>query len=195
VSPSHRRHLAFITVLASLFAAAACSSEASDDATDDPGGGGNEVADAGKIGTGRDASTSTSDDAASSSKDAAKSDASLVIDGGAGDDAAPSSSVDASAPDASGVPDAGGTADAGADAGPPKLTLTWDDNSQGEDGFAIDRKIGAGGTYAEIATVPANVTTYVDYAVSRGVTYCYQVRAFNDAGSSAPSAEACAAPK
>lgn len=178
-------------MLASLFAAAACSSEASDDANDDPGGGGNEVADAGRSGTGRDASTATSDDAASSTKDAAKSDASLVIDGGAGDDAATSTTVDATAPDTGGPADAG----ADADAGPPKLTLTWDDNSQGEDGFAIDRKIGAGGTYAEIATVPANVTTYVDYAVSRGVTYCYQVRAFNDAGSSAPSAEACAAPK
>jgi hypothetical protein len=73
-----------------------------------------------------------------------------------------------------------------------QLTLQWTDNSNNEGAFRIERKQGTGGTYAQIATVGANTTTYVDTTVTAGLIYCYQVRATNSAGDSAPSNEACA---
>jgi Fe-S cluster biogenesis protein NfuA len=79
-----------------------------------------------------------------------------------------------------------------ADAG--QLTLTWSDSSNNEEGFHIQRKTGAGGTYATIATPAAGTTGYVDGTVTAGTTYCYRVSAFNSVGESAYSNEACAAP-
>src|SRR5262249_30396695 len=73
-----------------------------------------------------------------------------------------------------------------------QLTLTWTDNSTNENGFTIERKTGTDGTYAQVATVEANVTSYTDASLADGTTYCYQVRAFNSAEISAPSNEACA---
>ena len=73
-----------------------------------------------------------------------------------------------------------------------QLRLAWTDNSSNEKGFRIARKTGMGGTYADIAAVTGNATSYVDATVTAGVTYCYRVRAYNDVGNSAPSNEACA---
>ena len=73
-----------------------------------------------------------------------------------------------------------------------QLSLSWQDNSTNEDNFAIQRKTGTSGTYAQIAMVAANIASYVDTNVSRGVTYCYQVAATNSAGASSYTNEACA---
>ena len=73
-----------------------------------------------------------------------------------------------------------------------QLTLTWQDNSTNENNFAIERKTGTSGTYAQIAMVAANIASYVDTSVTRGVTYCYRVQAVNSAGASAYTNEACA---
>ena len=65
--------------------------------------------------------------------------------------------------------------------------LAWVDNSIDETGFAIDRCLGAGCTaFGQIATVPADTTTFTDSFWASG-TDRYRVRAFNAAGSSAPS--------
>ena len=40
-----------------------------------------------------------------------------------------------------------------------QINLTWRDNSTNETGFRIERKTGTSGTYTEIATTAANVTT------------------------------------
>src|SRR2546428_5845093 len=72
-----------------------------------------------------------------------------------------------------------------------QLSLSWTDMSSNEDGFKIERKTGTAGTYAQIATVGANVTSYPDPNLTGGTTYCYQVRAFNTAGDSPYSNEAC----
>ncbi|MBI3031702.1 MAG: fibronectin type III domain-containing protein, partial [Candidatus Rokubacteria bacterium] len=72
-----------------------------------------------------------------------------------------------------------------------QLTLTWADNSDNEDGFRIERKIGTGGTFGEIATVGANVITYVDPGLGAATTYCYRLLAYNTAGASPYSNEAC----
>lgn len=75
------------------------------------------------------------------------------------------------------------------------LTLTWTDNSSGtaqEQGFRIERKIGTTGTYSQIGTTGPDVATFNDTTVALGTQYCYRVRAYNAAGDSAYSNEACA---
>jgi hypothetical protein len=66
------------------------------------------------------------------------------------------------------------------------VILAWSDNSGNETGFRIQRKKGATGTYTEIGTRGANVTTYWDddTALLDGTQYYYKVRAYNPAGDS-----------
>jgi hypothetical protein len=53
--------------------------------------------------------------------------------------------------------------------------------------------MGSTGTFTEIATTGATVTTYTDSAVSDGTTYCYRVRAYNPTAYSDYSNTACGA--
>jgi hypothetical protein len=71
-----------------------------------------------------------------------------------------------------------------------QIDLAWTDNSNDEDGFSIERKTGAGGTYEEIDTVDAGTTMYEDTGLVPSTTYYYRVCAYNAAGSSAYSNEA-----
>src|SRR5882724_4655346 len=73
-----------------------------------------------------------------------------------------------------------------------QINLSWTDNSNNETGFNIQRKTGAGGTYGQIASVGANVTTYNNMGLSANTTYYYQVDATNASGTSAWSNEASA---
>lgn len=72
-----------------------------------------------------------------------------------------------------------------------QINLNWTDNSSAEDGFKIERRI-EGGTFSQIATVGANVTTYSNTGLSANTTYYYRVRAYNTAGNSDYSTEASA---
>ena len=74
-----------------------------------------------------------------------------------------------------------------------QLTLVWSDASNNEAGFRIERRI-SGGSFAQIAVVAANVTSFVDSSVTAGTTYCYRVRAYNQQTVSAYSNEVCGAP-
>lgn len=69
------------------------------------------------------------------------------------------------------------------------VSLAWDDKSSNEDGFKIERKTGAAGTWAQVATVGANVNTFQNTGLSEGTVYYYRVRAYNSAGDSAYSNE------
>ncbi|MBC7908881.1 MAG: fibronectin type III domain-containing protein, partial [Pyrinomonadaceae bacterium] len=71
-----------------------------------------------------------------------------------------------------------------------QINLSWSDTANNESGFRIERKTGAGGTYAEIATVGANVTSYSNTGLAASTTYFYRVRAYNATGNSAYSNEA-----
>ncbi|MFA4843104.1 MAG: putative Ig domain-containing protein, partial [Candidatus Omnitrophota bacterium] len=59
-----------------------------------------------------------------------------------------------------------------------QIDLSWQDNSDGESGFKIERKMGAEGTYGQIAAVGQNVTTYSDTGLLAEQTYDYRVRAY-----------------
>ena len=74
-----------------------------------------------------------------------------------------------------------------------QITLNWVDGSTTEDGFKIERKTGAAGTYAEITQTAANVTVFVNNTgLTGGTLYFYRVRAFNNGGTSAYSNDASA---
>ena len=75
-----------------------------------------------------------------------------------------------------------------------KIELVWADNSNNEDGFRVERKVGQTGDYAFLITVGPNTSTYTDTAVNPGETYCYRVKAFNAAGESGYTNEDCAVP-
>lgn len=68
-----------------------------------------------------------------------------------------------------------------------QVTLTWDDNSDNEDGFKIERQAQGEADFTEIGQRGKDVKTFVDSTVSPGMTYTYQVRAFNKGGDSAYS--------
>jgi titin len=70
-----------------------------------------------------------------------------------------------------------------------KIKLTWEDRSDNEDGFKIERKK-SGGIYSQIATVGRSVTSYTDSGLADDTRYYYRIRAYNGAGNSAYSNEA-----
>ncbi|PKP53290.1 MAG: hypothetical protein CVT90_02285, partial [Candidatus Altiarchaeales archaeon HGW-Altiarchaeales-3] len=77
------------------------------------------------------------------------------------------------------------------------IALVWQDNSNNEIGFKIERKTGTTGIFTQIATIGATVSTgsgvyYEDTGLVANTTYCYRVRAYNIAGDSSYSNEACA---
>ena len=73
-----------------------------------------------------------------------------------------------------------------------QLVLTWVDNASDETQFRIERLL-SNGTWFQIATVGANVTTFTDPSLTApGEVLAYRVRASNAAGISPPSNEASA---
>jgi hypothetical protein len=83
---------------------------------------------------------------------------------------------------------------------PSQVSLSWQDNSSDETGFAVERKQGSAGSWAQIGTTSAGAPTFQDTSVTCGATWSYRVRATNASGSSAASNEAtvttspCSAP-
>ncbi len=69
-----------------------------------------------------------------------------------------------------------------ASSSPSRIELSWNDSSNNEDGFALERS--AGSTWQEIATVARNHTTYLDSGLAPETTYQYRVRAYNSSGHS-----------
>ncbi len=78
-----------------------------------------------------------------------------------------------------------------------QLKLTWQDNSNNEAGFKIERKQGCCGPWTPLPNAPANSTgtaIYLDTGLQcDGTTYAYRVWAFNGSGESAKTNEAARA--
>jgi hypothetical protein len=63
---------------------------------------------------------------------------------------------------------------------PSKINLSWNDNSDGEEGFYIDKKIGGLDWVTEYDSVVSNVTSWIDDIEQPCGTFYYRVRAFKD---------------
>lgn len=70
------------------------------------------------------------------------------------------------------------------------LTLNWTDNSNNEDGFKVERRLGATGTFAQVGSTGVGVTTFADILPDTQ-RYCYRVQAFNTLGNSGYTNIAC----
>ena len=71
------------------------------------------------------------------------------------------------------------------------LDMMWNDNSDNETGFIIERRLGADTEpFVQIGNVTANVTEFVDPDAPTSQTITYRVYAFNDYGNSGFSNEA-----
>lgn len=68
------------------------------------------------------------------------------------------------------------------------VTITWQDNSNGETGFAIDRKQGDA-DFVELVVLQPNATSYTDTTALPGESYVYRVRALGLPTGDAASSE------
>jgi uncharacterized protein len=67
---------------------------------------------------------------------------------------------------------------------PTRITLTWEDASDNEWGFKIEREDSSLGEFVEVGYVPVNNTTYNDTGLDPEKFYSYRLRAYNDRGDS-----------
>ncbi|MEM7582962.1 MAG: fibronectin type III domain-containing protein, partial [Acidobacteriota bacterium] len=72
-----------------------------------------------------------------------------------------------------------------------QIRLTWNDRSNTEQQFEIERRVG-GGSFQLVGTVGANVEAYSDASLAGGMTYTYRVRARSGTQTSDYSAPASA---
>lgn len=72
------------------------------------------------------------------------------------------------------------------------IQLGWLDRSNGEQSFELERKLGVNGTYAHLADLPADTTSWVDDDGLGSSVYCYRMRAHSATLDSGYSNEACA---
>ncbi len=63
------------------------------------------------------------------------------------------------------------------------IPLTWNDNSDNEKGFIVERSVD-GGEFAQVGATEENVNKFTDADVPLGKQLTYRVYAFNDYGDS-----------
>jgi len=68
-----------------------------------------------------------------------------------------------------------------------KINLVWNDNSNNEDYFIVERSDSIDGTWLKIDTLTANSTSYVDSTLQANRTYYFRIMATNSFGSSSYS--------
>jgi Concanavalin A-like lectin/glucanases superfamily/Pectate lyase superfamily protein/Bacterial Ig-like domain (group 2)/Secretion system C-terminal sorting domain len=59
-----------------------------------------------------------------------------------------------------------------------QVTLSWNDNSNFENGFYIEKRKQGVGSFVQIAIVPANTVSFIDYGLDAGTTYEYRARSW-----------------
>ncbi len=63
-----------------------------------------------------------------------------------------------------------------------QIDLAWQDNSNGETGSRIERRLGQTGSFAEVGQVGSDVTTFRDSGLTPDTEYCYRVRDYKQKG-------------
>ena len=72
-----------------------------------------------------------------------------------------------------------------------RVNLSWADAANNETGFYLQRKTGASGTWATIATLGQNIISYQDSTgLTAATAYYYRISSYNSSGESAASNEA-----
>jgi hypothetical protein len=66
-----------------------------------------------------------------------------------------------------------------------RIDLTWDDNSGSETNYIVERSLTGTGSWSQVASLAANVTSYSDTGLNASTTYFYRVHATNSGGDSA----------
>jgi hypothetical protein len=74
-----------------------------------------------------------------------------------------------------------------------QISLTWTVNSNNQTGFIVERALLAAGPWTQVATTPANATSWGNAGLSELTTYYYRIIAYNSAGNSPYSNVASAA--
>jgi hypothetical protein len=78
--------------------------------------------------------------------------------------------------------------------GPGQIDLSWQDSSNNETGFKVERKE-EGGLYGQICILPAGAASFSDRGLREDRRYHYRVRAYNASGNSGYSNEVNAVPE
>ena len=73
-----------------------------------------------------------------------------------------------------------------------QINLSWNDNSNNEGGFKLERAPGGTSNFTQIASLAANTTSYQNSGLSSATSYSYRIRAYNGAGNSGYSNPASA---
>ncbi|MDD5512216.1 MAG: C25 family cysteine peptidase, partial [Candidatus Omnitrophica bacterium] len=68
-----------------------------------------------------------------------------------------------------------------------KVALSWQDESDDEEGFKLERSLNQASGFTQIATPAEDATSYTDTTVEPGTTYYYRINAYNGNGNSAYS--------
>ncbi|HOM74744.1 MAG TPA: fibronectin type III domain-containing protein, partial [Fervidobacterium sp.] len=63
-----------------------------------------------------------------------------------------------------------------------QIKLTWQDKSENETGFKIERKLHSSTEWKETAEASANATTFTDTRLDSNTAYDYRIRAYNSYG-------------
>ena len=64
------------------------------------------------------------------------------------------------------------------------ITVTWQDNSNNEDGFIIEKRLQADNNFEQLSYLAVNTESYTDSDVIDVETYCYRISSFNMGGQS-----------
>ena len=73
-----------------------------------------------------------------------------------------------------------------------RIDLTWQDRSQDEEGFAVERKPSGATSFTRVVTLPAGARSYSDTGLAASTGYTYQVRATGCGGDSSAAGPASA---
>ncbi|OVE71431.1 hypothetical protein BVX93_02350, partial [bacterium B13(2017)] len=63
-----------------------------------------------------------------------------------------------------------------------QINLSWEDNSDNEDGYRIERQVDNSGNYNLLTSLPINSTSFSDANLEHNKIYSYQVVAYNSYG-------------